>query len=163
MTMCTLLVAMALAALLVWSPLFRQACLAAALLFAMLAFAFMSTASAQRCPAGQDQFMNCYSLDAGARAKHEAWANQPAARRIPGAQPYGTAEPPLVTGASQMRQGVDYSMDTPSGRVVLHHHYDGKSTTVTRADGSRMKLVTFPCGSNFCITHNGRVIRRVPR
>jgi hypothetical protein len=38
MTMCTLLVAMALAALLVWSPLFRQACVAAALLFAMLAF-----------------------------------------------------------------------------------------------------------------------------
>jgi hypothetical protein len=34
--MCALLAAMILAALLVWSPFFRQACLAAALLFAML-------------------------------------------------------------------------------------------------------------------------------
>jgi predicted LPLAT superfamily acyltransferase len=47
--MCTaLIVAMILAALLVWSKLFRQACLAAVLLFALIAFFFISAASAQR-------------------------------------------------------------------------------------------------------------------
>jgi hypothetical protein len=52
--MCTALVAaMVIAAGLVWSPLFRQACLAAALLLAMLAFVLVSAASAHRL-AGHD-------------------------------------------------------------------------------------------------------------
>jgi hypothetical protein len=73
------------------------------------------------------------------------------------------AQPPLVTSASQMRQGVDYRMNTPSGQVVLHHHYDGKSTTVTTADGSRFTLVSVRCGNAFCIYNKGRLWRRVPK
>jgi hypothetical protein len=49
------------------------------------------TASAQRCPAGQDQFLNCLPMGGAARAKHEQWANQPAAYRIPGARQYGAS------------------------------------------------------------------------
>jgi hypothetical protein len=61
------------------------------LLAAIALAAFMTPAYAQRCPAGHDQFLNCYSLDQAARARHERWANQPAARQIPGAQPYGAS------------------------------------------------------------------------
>jgi hypothetical protein len=123
------------------------------------------SAEAQRCPAGQDQFNNCLSMDSTMRARQEQWANQPAARRIPGAQPYGAAgsAPPLVTGTTPTRQGVNYRMNTPSGPVTFVHHRDGKSTTVTRADGSRFTLVTVNCGNDHCMYHNGRLWRRTPR
>jgi hypothetical protein len=52
-------------------------------------FMALKPAHAQRCPAGQDQFMNCLSMNPQMRARQEQWANQPAARQIPGAQPYG--------------------------------------------------------------------------
>jgi hypothetical protein len=61
-----------------------------ALISILLAFA-PTPARAQRCPAGQDQFMNCLSMNPQMRAKQEQWANQPAARQIPGAQPYGAS------------------------------------------------------------------------
>jgi hypothetical protein len=125
----------------------------------------LTAAQAQRCPAGQDQFHNCLSMDPAMRARQERWANQPAARQIPGAQPYSAAgsAPPLVTGTTPTRQGVNYRMNTPSGPVTFVHHRDGKSTTVTRADGSRFTLVTVNCGNDFCMYHNGRLIRRIPR
>jgi hypothetical protein len=125
--------------------------IAAALLVVGLSTTASAPALAQRCPAGQDQFHN--------------WANQPAARQIPGAQPYGAAgsAPPLVAGTTPTRQGVNYRMNTPSGPVTFVHHRDGKSTTVTRADGSRFTLVTVNCGNDFCMYHNGRLIRRIPR
>jgi hypothetical protein len=64
-------------------------------LFAVVALLALSTAtaSAQRCPAGQDQFLNCYPMTGATRAKHEQWANQPAARRIPGAQAAPNGQP----------------------------------------------------------------------
>jgi hypothetical protein len=124
----------------------------------------LTAAQAQRCPAGQDQFHNCLSMDPAMRARQEQWANQPAARRIPGAQPYGTAAsaPPLVTGTTPTLQGRDYRMNTPSGPVVFRHHFDGKTTSVTTASGERF-LVTVNCGRDFCMYHNGRLIRRIPR
>jgi hypothetical protein len=46
--MCTaLIVSMAIAALLVWSPLFRQACLAAVLLFALIVFFLVNATRAE--------------------------------------------------------------------------------------------------------------------
>jgi len=129
-------------------------------------FMALRPAQAQRCPAGEDQFHNCLSMDPGMRARQERWANQPAARRIPGAQPYGTAAsaPPLVTGTTPTRQGVRYSMDTKSfGRVTFINHRDGKSTTFTTADGRHGTLVTHHCGNDFCTYLNGRLIRRAPR
>jgi len=116
-------------------------------------------AHAQRCPAGQDQFMNCLSADPQMRARQEQWANQPAARRIPGAQPYGGT----VTGTEPTRQGVTYSMQTPSGSVTFRHRRDGKSTDYTTADGRHGTLVTHHCGKDFCIYNNGRLMRRTPR
>jgi hypothetical protein len=58
-------------------------------LAAILLLISATVASAQRCPAGQDQFHNCLSMNPQMRAKQEAWANQPAAYQIPGAQPLG--------------------------------------------------------------------------
>jgi hypothetical protein len=54
-------------------------------------------------------------------------------------------------------------MDTPSGHVTFVHHRDGKSTTFTKADGSRFTLVTVKCGNDYCMYHNGRLWRRTPR
>lgn len=62
-----------------------------ALVAIVLLLATCAMAHAQRCPAGQDQFLNCLSSNPQMRARQEQWANQPAARRIPGAQPYGAA------------------------------------------------------------------------
>jgi hypothetical protein len=67
-----------------------------------------SPAHAQRCPAGQDQLGNCYSMDPQMRAKQERWANQPAARQIPGAQPYG--QPPINLNP---QTGRPYNTETP--------------------------------------------------
>ena len=62
-----------------WSAFFRRACLAAVLLFAtpvVLLVLIAPTASwAQRCPAGQDQFLNCLPSNPAARARHEQWAS----------------------------------------------------------------------------------------
>jgi hypothetical protein len=122
-------------------------------------------AHAQRCPAGQDQFHNCYSLDPGMRAKHERWATQPAARQIPGAQPYGSAAsaPIPATSATPMYREVPYQLQTPSGPVTIVHHRDGKRSMVTTADGSRFTLVARACGSDWCIYRDGRFWRRTPR
>jgi hypothetical protein len=75
------------------------------------------------------------------------------------AQPYGGH----VTAKSPMRQGVNYSMDTPTGRVMLRHLRDGKTTLVTTADGQRSTLVAHACGSDWCIYRDGRLWRRNPR
>jgi hypothetical protein len=138
---------------------------AAALLVVGLSTTASAPALAQRCPAGQDQFHNCLSMDPGMRTRQEQWANQPAARRIPGAQPYGTAAsaPPLVTGTTPTLQGRDYRMNTPSGPVVFRHHFDGKTTSVTTASGERFRLVTVNCGRDFCMYRDGRLVRRIPR
>jgi hypothetical protein len=54
--MCTALIAARIiGALLVWSPFFRQACLAAALLFSMLAFFLVNAASARTLTHGDIQ------------------------------------------------------------------------------------------------------------
>jgi hypothetical protein len=90
------------------------------------------SAEAQRCPAGQDQFHNCLSMNPGMRARQEQWANQPAARRIPGAQPYGT--PPLVTGTTPTLRGVRYRL---ANGITFVHHRDGRTTTFITADGRR--------------------------
>ena len=122
-------------------------------------------AQAQRCPAGEDQFHNCLSMEPGMRARQEQWANQPAARRIPGAQPYGTAAsaPPLVTGTTPTRQGARYSMDTNSfGRVTFIHHRDGKRSTFTMADGKSVTMIGGRCVSG-CAYYNARLMRRAPR
>ena len=124
-----------------------------------------ASAQAQRCPAGEDQFHNCLSMESGMRARQEQWANQPAARRIPGAQPYGTAAsaPPLVTGTTPTLQGVRYSMDTKSfGRVTFIHHRDGKRTTFTMADGKSVTMIGGRCVSG-CAYYNARLMRRAPR
>jgi hypothetical protein len=54
-------------------------------------------------------------------------------------------------------------MDTPTGRVMLRHLRDGKTTLVTTADGQRSTLVAHACGSDWCIYRDGRLWRRNPR
>src|SRR5262245_34020937 len=76
----------------------------AAMSIALLAAVCMpQSAYAQRCPAGQDQFMNCLPLSGPARTRHEQWANQPAAYQIPGARPYGAAQ------TNSPQQGAGYN------------------------------------------------------
>jgi hypothetical protein len=104
----------------------------------MILVASVTTSSAQRCPAGQDQFHNCLSMNPQMRAKHEAWANQPAAHRLPGAQPHGTAPAPARGSHNCYYQGVPCTVNTPSGPVALLHHRDGKSTSYTTTDGRRV-------------------------
>jgi hypothetical protein len=90
--MCTaVVVSIVIAAAIVWSKFWRQVLLTVAILYALIAYALISVASAQRCPAGHDQFLNCLPLSGAARTRHEQWSNQPVARQIPGAQPYGAA------------------------------------------------------------------------
>jgi hypothetical protein len=134
-------------------------------IFALACTAGAVPAHAQRCPAGQDQFQNCLSMNPQMRGRQKQWANQPAARQIPGAQPYGGAAsaPPLVTGTTPTYRGVDYRMNTPSGPVVFRHLRDGKSTVVTGADGRSSTLVSVKCGKDYCIYNNGRLWRRTPR
>jgi hypothetical protein len=96
-------------------------------------------ADAQRCPAGQDQFHNCLSMNPQMRAKQEAWANQPAARQIPGA-PHGS------TQQAEYR-GVNYGIQTRGGPATIYHHMDGKRSSVTMANGRSFTLA----GPNNCI------------
>jgi hypothetical protein len=130
---------------------------------ALACIAMATPAAAQRCPAGQDQFHNCLSMNPQMRAKQEAWANQPAARQLPGAQPHGTAPAPARTSSDCRYQGVPCTVNTPSGPVALFHHRDGKSTSYTTTDGRSGTLVSIKCGKDYCIYNNGRLWRRVAR
>jgi hypothetical protein len=92
----------------------------------------VGSAQAQRCPAGEDQFHNCLSMDSGMRARQEQWASGSLARSGRRA-----SAPPLVTGTTPTLQGVRYRMNSRFGPVTFVHSRDGRTTTFTTADGRR--------------------------